>query len=209
MGDTGEGNITSLPKGRAHAAWQAWLGALADDAEAALAAALTYEALAPQDRDAWLDALDEDAPHIHAPLESIYAPLLLVEEDEARRARISRTAAMLPCVGTRGRGGACAKTGFVCAWWWFRSGFGSWRRSAAATTPRASPSPITIPLRSDDDVEHAEHRGAELERADLAFVVEDLAHAVLAAKRIGQEMPAALTAFAHLFSPEREAVSVA
>jgi hypothetical protein len=39
-------------------------------------------------------------------------------------------------------------------------------------------------------------------------VVEDLAHAVLAAKRIGQDIPAALTAFAHLFTPEREAVTV-
>ncbi len=81
--------VASLPPGRAHGAWQAWLQVLADDAEAALAAALTYEALAPAEREAWLDALDEDAPEILAPRESLYAPLLLVEEDETRRARIA------------------------------------------------------------------------------------------------------------------------
>ena len=76
--------VTSLPPGRAHGAWQAWLQVLGDDAEAALAAALTYEALGPAERVAWLDALDEDAPQVLAPRESLYAPLLLVEEDEAR-----------------------------------------------------------------------------------------------------------------------------
>src|SRR5215470_11428735 len=59
--------LLTLPPGRARAAWQAWLRALADDAEAALAAALTYEALGPAERDGWLDALDEDATEVLAP----------------------------------------------------------------------------------------------------------------------------------------------
>jgi hypothetical protein len=204
-----EGNVASLPPGRAHAAWQAWLGALADDAEAALAAALTYEALAPQDRDAWLDALDEDAPHIHAPLESIYAPLLLVEEDEARRARIAQRCGEVPLRGEPRAWSGTREDGLrVCIivvplWLRFvetlRCGYNAEGFAFADHDP----------LSSDDDVEHAEHRGAQLERADLALVVEDLAHAVLAAQRAQQELPPALIAFAHLFSPEREAVSVA
>src|SRR5205807_8640927 len=86
-----ERGVTTLVSGagRAKSAWQAWLRALADDAEAALAAALTYEALGPAERDAWLDALDEDAPEVLAPRESLYAPLLLVEDDPVRRARIA------------------------------------------------------------------------------------------------------------------------
>ncbi|MFO0677600.1 MAG: hypothetical protein U0169_13780 [Polyangiaceae bacterium] len=49
---------------RARAAWRTWLTALATDAEAAVAAALTYEALDATGRDAWLDVLDQDAPTI-------------------------------------------------------------------------------------------------------------------------------------------------
>jgi hypothetical protein len=210
MGDADEHKVASLPPGRAHAAWQAWLGALADDAEAALAAALTYEALPPADRDAWLDALDEDAPRVHAPPESIYAPLLLVEEDPARRVRIASQCGDLQLRGA------------PRAWWGVREDglrvcvvvVPLWLRFVE--TLRCGYTPDTgfafaehDPLRSDDDVEHAEHRGAQLERADLAFVVEDLAHAVLAEGRAGREVPAALVAFDHLFTPEPEAVSVA
>jgi hypothetical protein len=81
---------------------------LGDDAEAALAAALTYEALGPAERVAWLDALDEDAPQVLAPRESLYAPLLLVEEDEARRARIAS------------RCGDAQLRGTPRAWWGMR-----------------------------------------------------------------------------------------
>lgn len=73
---------------RARAVFRTWLRALAEDPSAAVAASLTYEELAPEGRDAWLDALDEDAREI-APL-AVYAPLLAVEEDPARRARIAR-----------------------------------------------------------------------------------------------------------------------
>lgn len=207
MTDEREGNVASLPPGRAHAAWQAWLGALADDAEAALAAALTYEALPPANRDAWLDALDEDAPHVRAPRESMYAPLLLVEDDVARRARIAA------------RCGELASRGSPRAWWGVREDglhvcvivvplwlkFVETLRCGYATDTGFAFAEHD-PLRSDDDVEHAEHRGAELERADLSFVVEELAHTVLAAKRRGEPIPQALTAFDHLFTPEREAV---
>jgi hypothetical protein len=209
-GERGEGKIASLPPGRAHGAWQAWLQVLADDAEAALAAALTYEALAPAEREAWLDALDEDAPEILSPRESLYAPLLLVEEDEVRRARIAS------------RCGDAQLRGTPRAWWGLREDgvrvcvvvSPLWLRFVETLRCGYSVEQGFVfaehdPLRAGDDVEHSEHRGAELERADLSLVVEDLAHAVLSAQRNGQELPAALTAFAHLFTPEREAVSSA
>lgn len=206
MSDGDDPRVASLPAGRARSAWQAWLRALADDAEAALAAALTYEQLGPAERDAWLDALDEDAPQVLAPRESIYAPLLLVEEDDARRARIAAACGDAPLRGTPRA-------------WWGRRDDGLrvcvvvaplWLRFVETLRCGYTDDEFVFaehdPLRSDDDVEHTEHRGAELERADLSMVVEDLAHAILAAKRASRQIPAALEAFAHLFTPEREAV---
>src|SRR5215218_8664375 len=72
------------------AAWRQWLGALATDAEAAIAAAHVYGELGPEARDAWLDALLEDEAKLEVPKVAIYAPLLAVEADEARRERIER-----------------------------------------------------------------------------------------------------------------------
>ncbi len=206
MTDGDEENVSSLPPGRARSAWQAWLRALADDAEAALAAALTYEALGAKERDAWLDALDEDAPEILVPRESLYAPLLMVEDDEARRARIAAS-----CGDAQLRGEARA--------WWGKREDGVcvcvvvsplWLRFVETLRCGYSETEGFVfaehdPLRSGDDVDV--HRGAQLERADLSFVVEELAHVVLAAKRAAREVPAAVAAFAHLFTPEREAVA--
>src|SRR6185437_16734210 len=179
-GDEDSADVVTLPSGRARSAWQAWLRALADDAEAALAAALTYEALGPADRDAWLDALDEDAPQILVPRESLYAPLLMVEDDVARRARIAAN-----CEGATLRGTPRAWAGrrddglnvvVVVAPLWLRfveTLRCGWDEEHGFVFAEHDP------LRADDDVEHSEHRGAELERAELADVVEALAHAIL------------------------------
>ena len=66
-----------------------WLAALAKDASAATAAALAYQSLPADGRDAWLDALDADAADVGVPKVALYAPLLGVEQDEGRRARIA------------------------------------------------------------------------------------------------------------------------
>ena len=55
------------------AAWREWLVALATDAEAAMAAAHVYAELAPAVRDAWLDALVEDAKNLAAQASECYA----------------------------------------------------------------------------------------------------------------------------------------
>src|SRR5580700_4010514 len=70
------------------AAWRTWLSALAADAEAAVAAALAYESLPHEARDAWLDALEADAPALDVPAVALYAPLLAVEAAGPRRERI-------------------------------------------------------------------------------------------------------------------------
>src|ERR1700674_3925328 len=73
---------------RMRSAWRSWLSALATDAEAAMAAALAYESLPPEARDAWLDALETVAPTLDVPSLALYAPLLAVESDAPRRQRI-------------------------------------------------------------------------------------------------------------------------
>src|SRR4051812_27323699 len=89
-------------EGYAVAAWRAWLSALASNAEAALAAAMTYGSLDEPARDAWLDALDADRRAVDVPTVALYAPLLAVETDAARRTRIER--AMEGAVGGPGSG---------------------------------------------------------------------------------------------------------
>ena len=202
-----ERRVTTLPAGRAKSAWQAWLRALADDAEAALAAALTYEALGPADRDAWLDALDEDAPEVLAPRESLYAPLLLVEDDAGaphahrdglRRRAASRNAARV--LGkARGRAARVRRR---------RAALASLRRDASlrlhGRTSSSSRSTIRSARATTWSTPSIVARSSSA--PPLADVVEELAHAILAARARRGEIPAALASFAHLFTPEREAV---
>ena len=49
---------------------------------------MAYESLAAEGRDAWLDALDAEAPLLEVPALALYAPLLGVETDEGRHARM-------------------------------------------------------------------------------------------------------------------------
>ena len=93
---------------RAHAAWCKWLSALASDSEAAMAAALAYESLPDGARDAWLSALEADAPDIGVPLVALYAPLLAVESDPAPHTRVSRVGSVTVDVPPRrGRFALC------------------------------------------------------------------------------------------------------
>src|SRR5262245_56066633 len=73
---------------RAREAWRTWLSALARDADAAAAAAVTYGELEPEARDAWLEVVMHDASTLDVPRVALFAPLLLAETDPARRARL-------------------------------------------------------------------------------------------------------------------------
>ena len=82
------GNSISTDK-RVINAWCAWLGALATNAEAALAAALAYKQLEGPARDSWLAAVEHDADRLNVPRVAVFAPLLAVESDPERRLRIT------------------------------------------------------------------------------------------------------------------------
>ena len=195
---------------RAVGAWRAWLAALASDAEAALAAAMTYAALGEEAKDAWLDALERDRGMVEAPSVALYAPLLAVESDEGRRARI---------LGAMGALMANARAGSA-----LRGVTASGDRVCAVATPlyldfvellvcrydpergvvSAHHEPFRNAAQVSTSVESALEEAVALSSAPLRDVIEELAHAVVADRREGRDPPEALARFSHLFGPDLE-----
>jgi hypothetical protein len=189
-------------------AWCEWLGALATDAEAALATAIAYRELTPAGRDYWLAVLEQDVKRLAVPKVALYAPLLAVESDSARRERISLAmgpieidatpgfaAHALSGVGRDGTRVAVLVTPLyldfaqvlACG---YRVGGGfSWVRHDPIVLHSSVPS-------AGDRLE-----GVQLENTPMKGVIDDLAHAVLAHRRGGNELPEALRVFADLFGP--------
>jgi hypothetical protein len=199
---------------RAVGAWRAWLGALATDAEAALAAAMTYAALEGEGRDAWLDALDRDRGTVGVPAIALYAPLLAVEGDDTRRARILQATGGLLPRGSDSRARSLALKGTT------RAG----DRVCAVATPLYLDFVELLVCRYDPDrgvfsahhepfrhvaqvtasVASALDQPVALEPAPLRDVIEDLAHAVVADRRAGRVPAETLARFSHLFGPDLE-----
>lgn len=192
------------------AAWREWLSALATDADAAIAAAHVYAELAPEARDAWLDVLAEDAPKLSVPAVAIYAPLLSVECDEARRARIHGA------IGD-GEGGEAQAQGSA-----LRGVAAGGARVVALVTPLylrfvrvlwcrflpdegiswARDNPI---VRADDaPTPGSQLDGVVLEATPMKLVIEELCHAILAQQRKGAVLPSALQRCADLFDAHLE-----
>jgi hypothetical protein len=189
-------------------AWCEWLGALATDAEAALATAIAYRELTPAGRDYWLAVLEQDQKHLDVPKVALYAPLLAVESDPTRRERIS--AAMGPFdLEVTPRFAARALCGVapdglrvgvlitplyldfaqvVACGYRTHTGF-NWVRH----------DPIVLSSSVPKDGDRVE--GVLLESMPIKAVVDDLALAVLAHQRSGRELPEALRMFADLFGP--------
>jgi hypothetical protein len=188
------------------AAWHVWLSALATDPEAALAAALAYQALDGDGRDLWLDALEQDAPQVEVPRVAIYAPLLSVETEAARRCRIE---AALGNEQTYGREHAKARA--------LRGVAPNSDRLVAIVLPLYLDFVRTIacrfrptdgftwvrhdPILRDHDAlrEKCQLEGVVLERTPLQPVIDELAHAVLAHRRSGQVLPEGLRLIVDLF----------
>ena len=199
----------SVDDAHVRAAWRSWLSALATDAEAALAAAFAYDALPAEGRDAWLDALTDDAPLLGVPAVALYAPLLAVEVDCSRRARIEHAITTAPRSVGRARSETSALRGVA------RDGV----HACAIVLPlyldfvevlycRYTPSGGFVAVRHDP-MRHSGDVGAwhdvdgvAVEPTPLRIVVEELAHAVLADKREQRTTPRALASFAHLFAPD-------
>jgi hypothetical protein len=195
---------------RVRSAWRSWLSALATDAEAAMAAALAYESLPEDARDAWLDALEADAPTLDVPPVALYAPLLAVESEPGpRRERIeavitaSSTALVAggrEPVALRGVGSDGAHACVIVA--------PLYLQFVQVLSCRYTPGGgfLTVqhdPMRHVDDVAPiSDFDGVSIEPTPLRVVVEELAHAILADKREHRATPPALASFAHLFAPD-------
>jgi hypothetical protein len=194
-------------------AWRVWLEALAHDPEAAWAAALTYKALDVAGRNAWIDALDLDAPAVGAPAIALYAPLLAVEEDAARRARIEATlmahGAPAPSNvlhGLRGRVPGDARTVVVIVHPLYLQFVEV--LTCVVQRDRGFIDVRHDPIRTADKAPHPGDvvDGAELESVPVEPLVEELAHAVVAHRRTKGALPAPLSRFVDLFAPHPESV---
>lgn len=189
---------------RAHAAWRTWLSALAHDADAATAAALAYQSLPPDGRDAWLDALDQDADEVAVPKVALYAPLLGVEQDEDRRARLAANVAGGAKRSTPPR----ALVGAIAG-----------DRVCLVVSPLYLDFVELLLCRyhPDEGIRDARHDwlahkrevaacarelGVTLAEVPLPQVVEELAHAVVADRRAGRAAPEALVRYIDLFQPD-------
>jgi len=194
-------------------AWRTWLSALATDADAAMAAAMAYESLPPESRDAWLDALANDRSTLDVPAVALYAPLLAVESDGARRERIAVAIAAESTVE------GSAEAGLAPAAFAFRGVSNEGVHACVLVAPlylnfvqvlrcRYTPHGGFLDLRHDP-LRHAadlprvrDVDGVVVEPTPLRIVVEELAHAILADRRAQRESPQALASFAHLFGPD-------
>jgi hypothetical protein len=170
-----------------------------------MAAAHVYAELAPEVRDAWLDALVEDAKNLAVPPVAIYAPLLSVEQDPARRARIE--AAVGEEAGPVDTSMVRAVRGIAPDGW----------RVVSLVTPlylsfvqvlscRFHPDHGFVWVRHDPLLRAHEapsagwtSEGVVLEATPLKPVIEELAHAILAERRRGGELPESLRRFSDLF----------
>jgi hypothetical protein len=191
-------------------AWKAWLSSLATDAEAATAAAHMYAGMPAATRDALLDALEEDAPTLEVPGMAVYGPLLAVESDPDRKARIrARTGGALQPMTEIKR--ALLATG------------GGGVRVAALVIPLYLDFVRLLVCRFVKDqgfdwvrqdpfllVAEAPVRGTRIDGMELLpssseSVVDELAHAVLAHRRSGRDMPRLLRECSDIFSAQPSA----
>lgn len=199
--------VVGAPCPRTVEAWRAWLGALACDAEAALAAAMAYDQLDAEGREAWLESLAYDIKELGVPKIAVYAPLLSVECDAARRQRI-RAAIGAEQLDVPSRSSQAL------------IGMGPRRLKVAVLI-----SPLYMDFvqvlacghRVGEEFEWVRHdpivssagavhsgtlvAGVTVEATPLKGVVDELALTVVAHRRKHGDLPAALRAFAHVFRP--------
>jgi hypothetical protein len=197
-------------------AWRTWLSALATDADAAMAAALAYESLPPESRDAWLDALAHDRSMLDVPAVALYAPLLAVESDGGRRERI---AVAIAAENVTDAADESAEPSLAPSAFAFRGVNNEGVHACVLVAPvylnfvqvlrcRYTPHGGFLDVRHDplknaaDLPRVRELDGVVVEPTPLRIVVEELAHAILADRRAERESPQALASFAHLFGPD-------
>lgn len=203
-----ESATPKAPCPRTVRAWQAWLGALASDAEAAQAAALAYEQLDASGRDAWIESLAQDAQELGVPRIAVYAPLLAVELDGNRRQRIQSALGPIelgaaPRQVTRalvGAGPDDLKVAVlisplymdfvqVMACGYHVGDVFDWVRHDPIVSTHST-------VRPGDQV-----GGVVVEACPLKGVIDELALTIVAHNRARRPLPPTLRAFAHVFGP--------
>jgi hypothetical protein len=196
------------PSPRTIEAWRAWLGALASDAEAALAAAMAYEQLDATGREAWLESLAHDTEVLGIPKIAVYAPLLAVELDAARLQRIQAAIGpdRLDAAPRRspealiGVGPGTLKVAVLISPLYmdfvqvlacgYRVGqeFAWVRHDPIVSSKAAVCSGALV-------------SSVKVESTPLKGVVDELALTIVAHRRVHGDLPEALRAFAHVFRP--------
>lgn len=195
----------SAPTPPAHRAWRVWLQSLATDAEAVTAAAHLYGELPDDARNAWLDALEEDMHALDVPEVAVYGPLLAVERDPERLDRIRERAGRSLGPVTRVRrallgtavGGVRLAVLVIPLYLDFQRVLVSrfvkdWGFEWVKQDP-------FVPD-ADTPVSGSVIEGVKLYQSSTEAVVDELAHAVLAHRRRGLEVPLLLKHCADLFS---------
>jgi len=195
---------------RVASAFRAWLEALATDPEAATAAAMAYESLGPDGRDAWLDAIAEETPLIDVPALALYAPLLGVETDARRRGLIEAALAAAPATpnpprtlralhGKLPSGESVAAIVIPLYLDFVELLICRYEPDTGVTSARRGPL-----LRASEVWTGAsalrEVDGAALSEEPFSYVVEGLAHALVADRRQGRPPPEPLRTYDFLFT---------
>lgn len=190
---------------RVRKAWQTWLETLATDSEAATAAASLYGELPAEGRDAWLDALEEDAPQLGVPLLAVYGPLLAVEQDPSRAARIRAeagrslgpiTEVRRALLGTSPEGHRVAAFVIPLYLDFVRLLVCRYAKDAGFEWVRQDP----FVRASEAPVSGTVIDGVEVFSCSREVVIDELAHAVLAHRRRQGDVPQLLRDCADLFS---------
>lgn len=204
----------SKPDRRVVGAWGAWLGALATNAEAALAAALAYKQLESEGRDSWLAAVEQDVDRLKIPRIAAYAPLLAVESDPERRERISSaigdtdegvttTSKVRGLAGYDQQGLRIAVVVAPLYLDFVQVLACCYRTCEGFVWVRHEP----ILCRTAAPVESQVLDGAALESVPMKLLIDELAHAVVAHKRSRKPLPEALSFFAHLFDAQESSAA--
>jgi hypothetical protein len=195
---------------RLTSAFRAWLEALATDPEAATAAAMAYESLAPDGRDAWLDAIALEAPRLDVPALALYAPLLGAETDGARRARIDAALASAPATpmppralralqGEHASGDSVAAIIIPLYLDFVELLVCRYQPDVGVTSARRGPLLRATEVWSGPTAVR-EIDGTPVSELPFGYVVEALAHALVADRRHGRPPPEPLRTYDFLFT---------
>lgn len=193
---------------RAAGAWTEWLQALTSEPDAALAAAEVYARLTETERDLWLQTLERDVALLGVPPVAVFAPLLAVEANAARRTLIARVLAggrdVAPCtpmralVGDQGRERVAVLVSplyldfvqVVACRYQVGERFIWVKQDPIVRTAQAPLSGVSVD-------------GVRLSDVPVSLVVDDLASTVVALQRKGERLPDELRWRSDWFSPTR------